>query len=306
MVIGKGLPVYKESCVDLRFSVIIPAFNSEEYIGEALESALNQIDVSLEIIVVDDGSTDKTLTIVKSFGDSVRVICQENSGVAAARNKGAKAATGNILAFLDSDDIWLRDKLRVQSGKLKEGFGMVYSNRLNIGQIGDLPSIQSDLGKMPEGDIWEKLLLENTITTSSLVIRKNIFISLNGFRTDLSHAEDWDLWLKCAENNLVGYCPEPLIKYRCHQGSLSKNYTIMSQMREKVVAAALDTRRGRSLSSIKRHRAVAEAWSTSAWDAARWNDKRNALRFYGRAIWSWPINLGLWYNVARVICGRAC
>lgn len=290
--------------MELFFSVIIPAYNTEAYVGEAIESALAQKDVRFEIVVVNDGSTDKTPDIINSFGEKVRIVTQENMGLSAARNSGAKASVGNVLAFLDADDIWLPDKLRAQGKKLKDEYRMVYTNRYNIGDIGDLPEIQTDIVRMPEGDIWQDLLLGNMITASSVVIFKDAFEVLGGFRNDLRSCEDWELWLRYAEAHRIGYCPEPLIKYRNHSGGLSKNYIYMSKMREEVILTALKSERGRKLSSIVQHKILARTWATSAWNAACGKDRMHAFRYYLKALLIWPFEGAIWYDLARAIAGR--
>lgn len=290
--------------MDLLFSVIIPAYNTEAYVGEAIESVLIQHDVQMEIIVVDDGSTDKTLDVVKSFGDRVRLVNQANQGPSAARNNGARAAKGNVLAFLDADDIWFPDKLIKQSEKIRDGFVMVYSNRHNFGEAEYSQKPLSDILDMNEGDIWIDLLYMNMITTSSVVIMKETFEQLCGFRNDLLQCEDWDLWLRCAQSHNVGYCAEPLLKYRIHPGGISKSYISMSKKREEVVLLALNSSRGVQLSSLIRRKVLANTWSASAWGAAEGNDLTKSLAYYGKALSYWPFDGAIWYDVARALAGR--
>jgi glycosyltransferase involved in cell wall biosynthesis len=291
--------------VDIFFSVIIPAYNAEQYLGEAIESALQQEGVNLEVIVVDDGSTDGSCAVAERFGKNVTIVSQKNMGISAARNSGAKAAQGNVLAFLDADDVWLPGKLKSQDLKLQQGYPIVYTDRYNIGEIGDLPEIQSQVYEMPEGDIWFDLLLGNMITTSSSVIRKELFTTIGGFQNDLRYCEDWDLWLRCAERNKIGFCPEPLVKYRLHSGGLSKNYMFMSETRERIMSRALTSERGKELSFIVRRRVVSRFWTTSGWDAARAKDLPQSLKFYSVALRTWPFSSSLWYDIARSIAGRA-
>jgi len=295
---------YWRDAVDLLFSVIIPAYNTEAYVGEAIESALMQHDVQKEVILVDDGSTDKTIDIVKGFGDRVRVVNQANQGPAAARNNGARTARGNVLAFLDADDVWFPNKLRSQSKKIQDGFTMVYTNRYNIGGAGKSQEPLSDKLAMNEGDIWIDLLYMNMITTSSVVIMKDTFNQFGGFRDDLPPCEDWNLWLKCAESHKVGYCVEPLLKYRIHPGGISKNYVSMSKKREEVVLIALNSKRGKQVPALTRRKVLANTWSTSAWGAAEGKDLPKSLAYYCKALSYWPFDGAIWYDVARALAGR--
>jgi glycosyltransferase involved in cell wall biosynthesis len=290
--------------MSLLFSIIIPAYNAEAYLGEAIESALVQKGVKLEVIVVNDGSTDRTVDIAESFGYRVKVISQENRGISAARNAGSCHARGNVLAFLDADDVWLPQKLAVQEMKLQAGFKAVYTNRYNFGRIGDLPEVHSDIVSMEEGDLWESLLSGNMITTSSLVIDREIFESCGGFNVGLRFCEDWDLWLRCAETHQIGYCVQPLVKYRIHSTSSSHNYQLMSRNRVEVVLTALDSARGRELPSGKRRKILARAWATSAWEAAKSKDRITSFRWYGISLREWPLDSRVWYDIARVLVGR--
>ena len=236
--------------MNLLFSVIIPAYNAEKYIAESIQSALDQQDVTFEILVVNDGSNDNSLDIVRAFGNCVKIINQKNSGPAFARNTGAKASKGNVLAFLDADDVWLPNKLITQQKKILSGFPFVYSNRYNFGNSEYPIEVLSDKLSLKEGDLWFDLLFMNMMTASSVVILKRVFDNLNGFRDGLRYCEDWDLWLRCAEYHQIGYCPEPLLKYRIDSNGLSKNFLSMAKMREKVVLSSLTSPRARNISAL--------------------------------------------------------
>ena len=107
-------------------SVIIPCYNSARYVTESIESALGQVGVNVEIVAVNDGSTDNTLNILESYGDKIRLISQENRGIGAARNTGIDLASGEFLSFLDSDDLWPKQKLTKQLEALKDDVELDY------------------------------------------------------------------------------------------------------------------------------------------------------------------------------------
>lgn len=289
---------------DYQFSVIIPAYNSERYLGETIESVLQQRKVTFEVIVVDDGSTDGTFEVAQSFGGCVKILSQPNSGCSSARNYGARAATGDYLAFLDADDIWLPEKLETQSHKLRAGYDMVYTNRFNIGDKGDLPSVQSDIEQMPEGDIFENLLMGNVITNSSVVIKRERFLSLNGFNTSLLTCEDWDLWLRYAASGSIGFCPEPLVKYRFHAGGKSRNYVRQAAARENIISSILATDRGSNISGPKKRRVWAYTFRSAAWASARARDMTFSMKQFVKAFRQAPFEFRIWYDAARVIFGR--
>jgi glycosyltransferase involved in cell wall biosynthesis len=284
-------------------SVIIPAYNAATFIVDTVNSALSQTFTDLEVIVVDDGSKDGTVAALAGFGDRVRVHQQTNGGVAKARNTGVALATGTWVAFLDADDLWLPQKLERQlewSGKAP----MVYTDRFNIGARGDLPEVQSVVTPMRGGDVFEPLLRDNFITNTSVVIRRELFESLGGFYTGLNGTEDWDLWIRVAERHPIGFVPEPLVKYRFHEGSISRNWARMSRERTQVIARALDLERGRALSWVTRRQIWAETWRTNGWDAGRSGARWNALADYARAALAWPL-YPLPYKEAVKVCLNA-
>ena len=268
-------------------SVIIPAYNAESFIVDTVNSALNQTYKDLEVIVVDDGSKDGTLAALQPFGDRIRVHRQANGGVSKARNTGVSLSTGEWVAFLDADDLWLPEKIARQLAC--PGTPMVYTDRLNIGARGDLPELQSLATPMHGGDVFVALLREgNFITNTSVMIRRDLFEQLGGFSSRFNGTEDWDLWIRVAERHPIGFVPEPLVKYRFHAGSISRNWARMSRERTQVIARALELERGQALDWVTRRQIWAETFRTNGWDAGRSGARWNALADYGRAALAWP------------------
>ncbi len=271
-----------------RVSVIMPAYNAERFIRESIDSALAQTHPDVEVIVVDDSSTDSTPAILESYGSRIRVHRQANSGAAASRNAGAALATGDWLALLDADDVWEPRKLERQLAVSTSAIS--YTDRTNIGDRGDLPERQSVVTAMHAGDVFVPLLLEgNFMTSSSVMIRRAAFHSLGGFTTDLRNAEDWDLWLRAAARHNVYFCDEPLVRYRFHAGGKSRNHRRMAIARCAVVSRALNSERGRELSWPLRRRIWSETCRTNAWDAGQAGARIDALRDYARAAAAWPL-----------------
>ncbi|SEA45066.1 Glycosyltransferase involved in cell wall bisynthesis [Desulfuromusa kysingii] len=287
------------------FSVIVPVYNGEKFIKETLESALDQVNVDFEIIVIDDGSTDNTRKIVRSFGEKVTLYEQKNSGVSVARNFGSSKANGEYLAFLDADDIWMPDKLKKQQDKLSNGCDLVYTDRYNIGEIGDLPQIHSDICEMPEGDIFEKLLCGNFITNSSVVVKKTIYEKFGGYDDKLYTCEDWALWLTISAYHNIGVCLEPLVKYRFHAGGKSRNYKRQALTRNEIIRSILNTPRGLQLTRISIAKIWSKTYRTSAWASASSGDLVMSIAYYLHALARWPFDLSCWYDLARVLAGRA-
>jgi len=202
-------------------SVIIPAYNAESYIEDTINSVLSQEYKNYEIIVVNDGSTDNTLAKLSNYLDKIVLIDIKNHGVSYARNKAITIAKGEWVAFVDADDIWASNKLLLQMKKIGNCVWS-HTNSYYIGenQSGDVT--RADLTEQMGGYVFEKLILENFITTSTVLIKLDILKELNCFDEGLEALEDWKLWLAVSQKYPVSYCEETLAQYRIYQGSTSR------------------------------------------------------------------------------------
>ena len=209
-------------------SIVIPTYNCEAYIAETLDSVLGQTFTDLELIVVDDGSTDRTCEIVASHGSSVRLLAQTNSGVCAARNYGIREASGRYICLMDHDDYWLPEKLALQLEQmlLHPEVGLVYSTFIWWHPDGEgvFPNPESfNIEEMPggideefSGWIYHLLLLDCWIFTSAALIRSEVFKKYGVFDESLPYSEDWDLWLRICREYQVIKLNKPLTLYRQH------------------------------------------------------------------------------------------
>jgi len=200
-------------------SVVIPNYNNGRFVGQAIDSVLSQTLPPHEVIVVDDGSSDDSASILATYGDRIRVICQQNQGVAVARNNGAALATGDLLAFLDSDDVWLPAKLERQAVRLarEPALGFLTCGYEEIDPSGTVLSSQCE---GLDGWVASDILLFKPISApgSTLLIPRKIFESVGGFDPDrrLAPSEDFDLCYRVASRYKVGFVPEVLLRYRQH------------------------------------------------------------------------------------------
>jgi len=179
-------------------SVIIPTYNRAYLIGKAIKSVLNQTYQDYEIIVVDDGSTDNTEEIVKSFNNFIiRYISHgDNRAASVARNTGIKTCQGEYIAFLDSDDEWLPEKLDQQIKVFQDAsseVGAVYSEVIYMDENGKNMNIKLHNSKKAKGYIYEDLLVRNYVSTSALLIKKECFDRAGLFDVSLNFHEDWDM-----------------------------------------------------------------------------------------------------------------
>jgi len=207
-------------------SVIIPTYNRAHLVGRAIRSVLNQTFQDFEIIVVDDGSTDNTEEVVKGFNDPrIRYIRHEyNRGGSAARNTGIRAARGEYIAFLDSDDEWLPQKLERQVKAFKdldETTALVYTGLRFVDRKGALIREQQPRLK---GYVFRELLRRNAIgTASSVLLRRESLLSVGLFNEALPSRQDLDLWVRIARRFKVFPIPEILTIHYVHEQRITAN-----------------------------------------------------------------------------------
>jgi len=206
-------------------SAIVPVFNAERYVREALDSVLGQTYPALEVVVVDDGSTDRTAEIVRAYGDRVRFLQQANKGPAAARNLGLANARGRYIGFLDADDQWLPDKVERQVGLLEANpdLGACYGALVYFNEQGEIASLTHQAVPTPSGWIFEDILTHpGFIGIDTLMIRRDCLDRVGPFNEDLRTAEDTNLTLRLARHWPFGYLPGPVARYRVHSQSLTQ------------------------------------------------------------------------------------
>lgn len=283
-------------------SAIVPVYNGENFIAATIESILAQTYCDIEIIVIDDGSTDNTPTILNQYKEQITVCRQDNSGVGAARNQGAKIAQGEFLAFIDADDLWEPDKTRIQLFEIGDA-ALSYTDRINFGTLGQLSAVKSDASILRDGSIFESLLREgNFITLSSVIVSKSIFDSIGGFNEclSLSGVEDWHLWLRLTKSHKVKATREPLVRYRVHAGGISKNIAAMYRAQERVLDEILTGSTKQLVNSARAYSA-----STSAWFAANAGDFSLARRLYLKSLKRNPSNASTWKSIVKCLVHRA-
>jgi glycosyltransferase involved in cell wall biosynthesis len=232
----------------MRVTVIIPTYNSSDLVVEAVESVLAQTVPPAEIVLVDDGSTDDTRARLSSFGPPLHYIYQENGGVASARNRGIKEATGDLIAFLDADDAWHPRKLEIQLQSLQRHpeLGMLGTARVDW-PTQAFPSLEEVSIPEPVEVALDELVVRNRFVTSSIVIRREVLDRVGEFDGLLHGPEDYDMWLRAGQVAPIANIPLQLIGYRDVEGSLSKRAVSMEsglrRIRSKLVAAGVFKRR---------------------------------------------------------------
>jgi glycosyltransferase involved in cell wall biosynthesis len=235
-------------------SIIMPAFNAEHYICESIESVLGQSYPNIELIVINDGSTDNTVDKISRLMGSIIYVKTENKGVSAARNLGIQHAKGEWLAFLDADDIWFPNKLQLQFDQLN-GCNWSYTDSYYLGEKFNHETKRSELSPLLAGNIFNHLLTENIITTSSVLVKKSLIQNVGGFDETLEALEDWKLWLDIAKENPISYINEPLLKYRVYPGSTSRKARKMLPLHKMIIDHAIASLGSTANTSVIQNRA---------------------------------------------------
>jgi glycosyltransferase involved in cell wall biosynthesis len=213
-----------------RVSVIIPNYNYAHYLPLAIDSVLAQTYPDVEIVVVDDGSTDNSESVLRNYGSRIRWLRQQNQGVAAARNHGVRETSGELVAFLDADDLWspLKLELQVQRFLDEPELGLVHCGVEEIDYTGAHLRVRVD---GLEGWVATQLLLFKRAVIlgggSGLMVPRAGFEAMKGFDTGLSTSADWDFFYRVAINQPVGFVPQPLVKYRIHTANMHANVRAM-------------------------------------------------------------------------------
>ena len=265
-------------------SVVVPCFNAERYIAAAVESALQQGWPGLEVVVVDDGSTDGSAERVRGLcraHSNVRLIEQANAGVAAARNHGLRHASGEWIAFLDADDLWLPGKLRAQwlllrscpDARMAYTAWQVWSSAEPVPTDAYLAELLTRAGQPacwsgPSGWLYRHLLLDCEVWTSTVLAQRSLFDEVGVFDSGLRIGEDWDLWLRMSRVTPILRVPRPYALYRMHPSNITRRAPDQN-FKSVVIARALarwgyGSPDGSAASKAAVDRGLARSWSDFA------------------------------------------
>jgi glycosyltransferase involved in cell wall biosynthesis len=216
-------------------SVIIPTYNRGWIIKEAIDSILAQDYTEFELIVVDDGSTDHTSDVLDSYGDDIKVLFQKNKGVSAARNRGIAEASGKFIAFLDSDDLWLPQKLTVQIEFFNQTPDALICQTEEVWIRNGLRVNPKKRHKKPSGMIFNPSLELCLVSPSAVMIRRSLFGRVGKFDETLPACEDYDLWLRISCRFPVHLIDTPLIIKRGGHGDQLSSRAGLDRFRIKAI-----------------------------------------------------------------------
>ena len=291
----------------VKVSIIVPSYNSAQYLPEALESALCQTYQDYEIIVIDDGSTDQTKDIVQGFAadhpEKIRYIYQENKGLAVARNTAIKHARGKFLALLDSDDKWLPERLEytVKAIESDDAVGLAYCDITYVDEAGTpLGSPERD-SRYLSGNIFEYIFLRKVhIVSPSVIFRKSCCDQVGGFDENLARlgCEDRDLWLRISQQYKAVYVDKVLALYRVRKTSMSRKREKMMRARLYVIDKYCPAGgNGRNL----RRKALAKIYHDLGDEYLLERKFNESRKQYAKALTQNPLSFWSWLNILKAV-----
>ena len=273
-------------------SVIITTYNRAHLVTKSIESVLSQTFKEYEIIVVDDGSTDGTKGLLEEryAGKIIYIGKKKNEGLSAARNTGIEASKGKYIAFLDDDDLWLPEKLELQVNLMqkKPFLGLVYCGYYGVNKTG---GVLREVKPTKRGKIFDDILLSNCLgPPSASLVKKEVFAKAGYFDENLSSSEDWDMWLRVSKLYEIDFVNRPLVKYRIHGYSMSKNMLTMEKTTFSVLNKYLPGISERKSSEEKNNKAYSKNCIILAWNYYQAGDKRSFKRLLYRALEYYPLS----------------
>lgn len=297
--------VQEVSCDTPLVSIVIPAFNAAEFIEETLASVFAQTYPSIEVIVVDDGSTDATAEILRDQQDRITVLTQANSGQASARNHGARVSRGSMLCFIDADDLFDPGKIKQQVAVLARFNEAVaaYCDCRVIDAAGNVVQESNALSVVRHsGDVAASFLKAHSVTTPGMVlIRRSAFSKAGGFNERKIHRghEDGVFWLRLALEGPIVYSPETLMSYRRHAAQETQRsdfrLTLSKSRVQRLIDVkdTIDARDDADLKLLLEHETF-NAGIYAAWLSRRHRDRASAITYARLATSIQPFSFSAW------------
>lgn len=297
-----------------RVSVVVPTYNCAKFLGRTIDSALRQTYRDFEIIVVDDGSTDGTQALIAAYEESVRYVYQTNQGASAARNAALSRASGELIAYLDADDLWRPDKLsrQVEFLDAHSTCGLVHTE---VSVIDEQDTVlhacfnQDTKRPIPQGQCVRDLLLRSHIQTLTVVERRTAFDDAGKFDPRLPVAQDYLHWISVGLQGYgIGYLSEPLGQYRWRAGSLMSSQRRLLGDFVKIYEILL-TEYGLERSQGPEIMQLVKAQLYTTQRQLAYLERREcsgavARQRLGTLIRQWPLNLELYMDFAKTYVSR--
>lgn len=288
-------------------SVVVPTYNRAPLIRQALDSIVAQTFSDYEIIVVDDGSTDQTAKLVEDRPEPIRYFRQEHRGVAAARNHAIRVASGEFVAFLDSDDVWLPDFLSeiVAALDAQPDALLGYSDFRTIDAIGRV--LAGHRKHQHGGHVVASLFASIFIHTSCVVARRKAILDVSGFDEQFEASEDYDLWLRLSLVGPFASVTKPLCLRRTHNGSLSRNGNIRNLVRKaQLLEGFFDEHGNGQIPKDLASRRLAKTYYAAGKASALRREYTQSVELFRRSMrYSAPARAWPWYLVSLALKGTS-
>ncbi len=286
-------------------SVIIPTYNRAGLLAQTLDSVARQTYSDHEVIVVDDGSTDHTPELIRGRPEGIRYIRQERKGVSAARNRALEEANTPLVAFLDSDDLWLPEFLAQVIAALQSqpDAAMAYSNFRTIDSQGR--TLRGHRKRQHGGQVMTPLFASIFIHTSCVVAKREVLLEAGGFDEGMTANEDYDLWLRLSLKYPFVSLPKSLCLRRSHNGSLSRNGSVQNLISKARLLESFYERHGNgTIPTDLAHRRLGKTFYTAGMACARSGNFTDSVDLLGRSLFytttarAWP-----WYLLSVALRG---
>jgi len=274
-----------------KVSVIIPAYNKADLTVKAVESVLAQTYGDIEIIVVDDGSTDDTKSALAPYFGKIKYLCKKNGGASSARNLGIQNSSGEYIAFLDCDDIYFPEKIEKSVRCLDDNpnFGFVHTPVYFIDEKGETLGRYPRLKRAPTGRVAKKLLLKNFVCNSTPLVRKSCFEKAGIFDEEIFTPADWDMWIRLAEHSKAGCVNTPLTGYRKSESYIAKHLEQSKKEMLRVLEKAF--KRNPDLPERFRKKLISNVCYWQALGYLRAGDLQNAKREIKESLKKYKFNI---------------
>lgn len=285
-----------------RISIIVPTYNRAAFIEEAITSVLEQTESDWELLIVDDGSTDDTRSILEPFLSDTRIHYQyqQNQGQPAAQNKALESARGEFICFLDSDNAWLPRKLEVQLVAMKNNpdVDIIYGDNIKIDEHGN--EIGRTSMRRYSGNIASHLLKDNCVSVNTTMTRRHCFDEMGGMNTERPVAADYDIWLRFSTKYRFLFIPEFFGRYRIMADQISSDKRKRYDTNEKTIHDFLEQYPS-AVTSQEAKNGLSVFYSRKAKYYAKRGDRQTAFQAIYRALSYAPSSKIVWRSVFRVI-----
>jgi glycosyltransferase involved in cell wall biosynthesis len=282
-------------------SIVVATYNYAHFLPHALDSILAQTISDWEVIIVDDGSTDGTAEVVRPYLEDsrFRYHCTSHVGQPATKNLGVRAAQGRYIAFLDADDVWHSEKLARQLPLLEANWsvGVVYSRTQSIDAVGRVIGV--DTRQMHRGVVLQAMCLDNFVSFSSTIVRREVFDAVGLFDESIPLAIDYDLWLRAALHCEFDYVDALLVQYRRGHANLSCRGEERLQIVVGILHRFFGPNCGVAIPAALANRALSETYCSLGL-VQRNRCRRSALASYCQALRYAPLAFGPWKGLAAL------